>query len=157
MPDDKEENYDKVKDFVLRDIYYNSASGFQNQKRTYEAAKKRLSDISLDYVKDWFQRQKSTQLKPYKGFNSYIVDRPFVEVQADLADFSRNSIYNRGYGYIFIATDAFSKFAHVVPIKSKDASECTKALKETIDNMGTFKIFLPMVNLLLNPSLLLES
>ena len=140
MTDDKEENYDKVKDFVLRDIYYNSASGFQNQKRTYEAAKKRLSDISLNYVKDWFQRQKSTQLKPYKGFNSYIVDRPFVEVQADLADFSRNSIYNRGYGYIFIAIDAFSKFAYAVPIKSKDASECTKALKEAIENMGTFKI-----------------
>jgi hypothetical protein len=37
--------------------------------------------------------------------------------------------------------DAFTKFAHAVPIKSKDASECTKALKETIENMGTFKTF----------------
>ena len=132
----KKEKYDKLKDFVLRDIYYNQSTGFQNQKRTYESAKKRLSDISLDYVKDWFQRQKSTQLKPYKGFNSYIVDRPFVEVQADLADFSRNAIYNRGYGYIFIAVDAFSKFAHAVPIKAKGASECTKALKETIEKYG---------------------
>ena len=101
MTDDKEENYDKLKDFVLRDIYYNQSTGFQNQKRTYESAKKRLSDISLDYVKDWFQRQKSTQLKPYMGFNSYIVDRPNIEVQADLAD-SRNAIYNRGYGYIYL-------------------------------------------------------
>jgi len=141
MTDEKEENYDKIKDFVLRDIYYNQSTGFQNQKRTYDLAKKRLSDISLDYVKDWFQRQKSTQLKPYKGFNSYFVDAPNIEISADLADFSRNSIYNRGYAYIFIAVDAFTKFAHAVPIKSKDASECTKALKETIENICTFKTF----------------
>ena len=30
MTDDKEENYDKVKDFVLRDIYYNQKTVFQN-------------------------------------------------------------------------------------------------------------------------------
>ena len=140
MTDEKEENHDKLKDFVLRDIYYNQSDGFQNQRRTYEAAHQRLSDIAPAYVSDGFKRQKTTQLKPYKGFNSYIVDRPFQEVAADLADFSRNSIYNRGYGYIFIAVDAFSRFAHAVPIKSKDASECTKALKELLNNMGTFKI-----------------
>ena len=58
MADNKAENNDKIKDFVLRDIYYNQSTGFQNQKRTYEAAKKRLSDITPTYVKDWFQRQK---------------------------------------------------------------------------------------------------
>ena len=39
MTDDKEENNDKLKYFVLRDIHYNQSTGFQNQKRTYEAAK----------------------------------------------------------------------------------------------------------------------
>ena len=53
------------------------------------------------------------------GFNSYIVDGPNQEVAADLADFSRNSIYNRDYGYIFIAVDAFTKFAWAVPIKKR--------------------------------------
>ena len=57
MTDDKEEN-NKLKDFVLRDIYYNEKAGFQNQKRTYEAAKKRLSDITTNYVKQWLGRQK---------------------------------------------------------------------------------------------------
>ena len=156
MTDDNKDN-DELKKFVLRDIYYNEKTGFQNQARTYKAAKARLSDITQEYVKQWFSRQKSTQLKPYKGFNSYIVDAPNIEVSADLADFSRNSIYNRGYAYIFIAVDAFTKFAHAVPIKSKDASECTKAIKETIENMSTFKTFLQMVNLLLNPNPLLES
>ena len=138
MTDDKEEN-NKLKDYVLRDIYYNKKTGFQNQNRTYTAAKERLSDITPEYVKEWFGRQKGQQLKPYKGFNSYIVDSPNQEVAVDLADFSRNAIYNRGYGYIFIAVDAFTKFAWAVPIKNKDASECAKALKEVVENMGNFK------------------
>ena len=138
MTDDKV-NDDEVKDFVLRSIYYDQETGFQNQKRTYEAAKKRLSDITPEYVGQWFKKQKFQQLKPYTGHNSYIVDRQFQEIAADLADFSRNSIYNRGYGYIFIAVDSFSKFAWAAPMKSKDASECAKALKEILNNMGTFK------------------
>ena len=129
MTEKKDEN-DTLKDYVLRDIYYNEKTGFQNQKRTYEAAKKRLSDITPAYVKDWFSKQKSQQLKPQKGFNSYIVDSPNQEIAVDLADFSRNGIYNRGYRYIFIAVDAFTKYCWVVPMKSKDASECAKALYE---------------------------
>ena len=85
---------DSVKYFVLRDIYYNKKTGFQNQKRTYEAAKKRLGDITPAYVKGWFERQKSQQLKPHRGFNRYIVDAPNQEVAVDLADVSRNGIYN---------------------------------------------------------------
>ena len=38
MTEDKEN--DKIKDYVLRDIYYNQDTGFQNQQRTYKAAKK---------------------------------------------------------------------------------------------------------------------
>ena len=138
MTEDKEN--DTLKDFVLRDIYYNKQTGFQNQKRTYEAAKKRLGDIKPAYVKSWFDRQRFQQLKPQAGFNSYIVDAPNKEIAVDLADFSKNGIYNRGYRYIFIAVDAFTKFCWAVPIKSKDASECAKALKEVINSMGTFKI-----------------
>ena len=130
---------DQVKDFVLRSIYYNQETGFQNQKRTYEAAKKRLSDITPEYVAQWFKKQKGEQLKPYRGFNSYIVDGPNQEVAADLADFSRNAIYNRGYRYIFIAVDAFTKFAHAVPMMSKNASDCAEALEEVLNNMGNFK------------------
>jgi hypothetical protein len=113
MTDDKKEN-NKLKDFVLRDIYYNEKTGFQNQARTYKAAKARLSDITPEYVKEWLGKQTGQQLKPYRGFNSYIVDGPNQEVAADLADFSRNSIYNRDYSYIFIALDSFTWFAWAV-------------------------------------------
>ena len=118
MTDDKV-NDDELKKIVWRDIYYNEKTGFQNQRKTYEAARKPLSDITPEYVKEWFGRQKGQQLKPYRGFNSYIVDGPNQEVAADLADFSRNSIYNRDYGYIFIALDVFTKFAWAVPIKKR--------------------------------------
>ena len=83
---------DSVKYNVLRDIYYKNKTGFQNQKRTYEAAKKRLGDITPAYVKGWFDRQRFQQLKPQSGFNSYIVDAPNKEVAVDLADYS-NKLY----------------------------------------------------------------
>ena len=132
-------NDDEVKDFVLRSIYYDQETGFQNKKRTYELAKKRLSDITPAYVSQWFDKQKFQQYKPYRGLNSYIVDGPNQEVAVDLADFSRNAIYNRGYRYIFIAVDAFTKFAHAVPMKSKNASDCAEALEEVISRMGNYK------------------
>ena len=103
----------------MRDIYYNEKTGFQNQRRTYVAARKRLSDITPEYVEEWLGKQKGQQLMPYRGFNSYIVDGPNQEVAADLADFSRNSIYNRDYGFIFIALDSSTRFAWAVPIKKR--------------------------------------
>ena len=60
MTDDKEENDDKIKDFVLRNIYYNEQTGFQNQYRTYKAAKARLSSITPEFVKIWFSKQKTS-------------------------------------------------------------------------------------------------
>ena len=33
----------------------------------------------------------------------------------------------------------FTKFAWAVPIKTKDASECAKALEEVVNDTGTFK------------------
>jgi len=59
MTEDKEN--EKIKDYVLRDIYYNQDTGFQNQQRTYQAAKKRLSDITPEYVREWFSKQKGQQ------------------------------------------------------------------------------------------------
>ena len=66
---DSKPSDDEVKDFVLRSIYYDQETGFQNQKRTYELAKKRLSDITPKYVSQWFDKQKFQQFKPYKEFN----------------------------------------------------------------------------------------
>ena len=50
MTEDKSEN-NKIKDFVLRDIYYNQDTVFQNKQRTYKSAKERLADITPAYVK----------------------------------------------------------------------------------------------------------
>jgi len=130
---------DEVKDHVLRTVYYNDETGFQSVARTYQAAKKRLGDITLAYVKSWFERQKTQQLKPLKGFNSYIVDKPLVEVAVDLADYSRNAKFNGGYAYIFIAVDAFTKYCVAVPTKTKTGPDCCRALKAVIEKMGKFQ------------------
>ena len=66
MTDDKEEN-NKLKDYVLRDIYYNKKTGFQNQYRTYTAAKERLSDITPEYVKEWFGKAERSTTQTIQG------------------------------------------------------------------------------------------
>ena len=141
MKKDKDEDVSSngVKDHVLRSIYYDPDHGFQSQQRTYDLAHKRLGDISRAYVKAWFERQKTQQVKPITTFNSYIVDNPLVEIACDLADYSRNAEYNDGYAYIFIAVDVFTKYCVAVPIKTKTGVDCAKALKETIERMGKFR------------------
>ena len=106
---------------IIRSIYYDRESGFGSINDTYQQAKKVLSSITYNDVKEFLERQKSRQTKPYKGFNSYVAHEPLQEIQIDIADFTRSVKENDGYRYCFVAVDVFTKFCHAVPIKDKKA------------------------------------
>ena len=106
---------------IIRSIYYDSESGFGSINDTYQQAKKVLSSITYNDVKEFLERQKSRQTKPYKGFNSYVAHEPLQEIQIDIADFTRSVKENDGYRYCFVAVEVFTKFCHAVPIKDKKA------------------------------------
>ena len=123
------------KEKVIRSIYYDE-DGFGSVKETYQNSKKVLDSITLNDVKQWMDKQTIAQLKPYKGFNSYVAHHPLQEIQIDIADFTKSGAVNNNFRYLFVAIDIFTKFCHAVPMKDRQPQESVRALKEVIDKMG---------------------
>jgi len=125
------------KNSVLRQVYYDVEHGFSNIQTTYKEAKRILDSITYNDTKQWLEKQKSRQTKPYRGFNSYVAPNALHEFQIDLAVFTNSSKDNDGYKYLFLAIDVFSKYIVGVPIKDKKPTESIRAFKEVLDKMGT--------------------
>ena len=98
-----------------------------------------MSTITYNDVKEFLERQKSRQTKPYKGFNSYVAHEPLQEIQIDIADFTRSVKENEGYRYCFVAVDVFTKFCHAVPIKDKKPNESLRAMPDVVNTIGVMK------------------
>jgi hypothetical protein len=124
------------KDRIIRQVYYDSDSGFGSIAETHRESKKILNSITYNDVKDFLERQKSRQTKGYRGFNSYVADEPLAEIQIDIADFTASGALNDGYRYLFVAVDIFTKFAHGVKIKDKQPEESVRAMKEVLRVIG---------------------
>ena len=98
-----------------------------------------MNSITYNDVKDFLERQKSRQTKPYRGFNSYVAHEPLQEIQVDIADFTRSVKENEGYRYCFVVVDVFTKFCHAVPIKDKKPNESLRAMTEVVNTIGVMK------------------
>ena len=127
------------KETILRHIYYNEG-GFGSINETYKEAKNKLNSITIEDVKKWLEKQKGRQIKPYKGFNSYVADEPLGEMQIDLAIFTDSAPGNNGYKYAFVAVDIFTKMLWAVQIKDKKPEESARAFKEVLDKVGVPKV-----------------
>ena len=126
---------DENKNGVLRQVYYGE-NGFGGRAETHREAKRILDTITYNDTKEWLEKQKSRQTKPYRGFDSYVAPNALHEFQIDLAVFTNSSKRNDGYKYLFLAVDVFSKYIMGVPIKDKRPEESVRAFKEILDKMG---------------------
>lgn len=124
------------KETVLRQIYYDKDTGFGSISETYKDANKVLNSITYQDTKDWLEKQKSRQTKPYRGFNSYVSPKALHELQVDLGDWTESAADNNGLRYMFLAVDTFSKFIHCVPVKDKKPAESIRAFKEILTKIG---------------------
>ena len=61
-------------------------------------------------------------------------------MQIDLVDFQKLSRYNKGFKYILVAIDVFSKFASAVPLKAKTSAEVLRAVKLVVKTIHPQKI-----------------
>ena len=91
------------------------------------------SKISRKQVQDWLSQQDVYTLhKParrrYKR-SRVIVSGIDAQFQADLVDVQNLSRYNKGYKYLLTCIDIFSKYAWVVPLKTKQGQELVKAFQ----------------------------
>ena len=128
------------KDTIIRQVYYDADTGFGSISETYHNAKKILNTIKYNDVKDFLERQKSRQTKPYRGFNSYVAHEPLQKIQIDIADFTASADVNDGFRYLFVAIDIFTKLCHAIPIKDKQPAESVRVMTEVLNVIGVPKV-----------------
>ena len=119
------------KNRLLERLYYesNRPSALRGVEKLYRAAKK--YGITRLEVIAWLQLQPGYILhKPARRRfrrNKVIVNGIDDQWPADLVDLQSLSRWNRGYKYLLTCIDILSKYAWVVPLKTKTGSELVKA------------------------------
>ena len=61
-------------------------------------------------------------------------------LQIDLMDFQKLSKYNKGFKYVLVGIDVFSKFAYAIAVKRKTAKAVLQGLKVIVGNIFPKKI-----------------
>ena len=126
---------DVNKDDIINKIYFDRA-GFGSIQTTYKDAKKKEPSITLNDVKEWFKKNTEVKRKQ-RGMNSFIAPHNNHTFQTDLFfmgkyDFEAKQEFRAG----LVLIDVLSKFAVVVPIKSKDTPDVIEGTKEALKKMG---------------------
>ena len=123
-------------DQYLSNVYYDpkrpgSFSGLENLYRDVkEEGRYRLT---RKQIREWLMKQDSYTLhKPVQRKfkrNRVLVGGIDEQWQMDLADMQSLMKYNDGYRYLLVCIDVFSKYAWIVPLKTKTGPSLVEALK----------------------------
>ena len=128
-------------DKTLASFYLNPShpASFGGLDAVYRALKEEgNSKISRKQVQNWLSQQDVYTLhKParwhYKR-SRVILPGIDAQFQADLVDLQNLSRYNKGYKYLLTCLDIFSKYAWVVPLKTKQGQELVKAFQTILSS-----------------------
>ena len=125
-------------DKTLRSIYYEPShpAAFSNPSVLFKASKS--YGITKKQVEKWLKKQDVYTLhrsvrKKFKR-NRVVVYGINSQWQADLVDLSSLQRWNKHYRYLLVAIDCFSKYAYVVPIKTKSSESLIAAFKKIIND-----------------------
>ena len=115
----------------LKSIYYNPKhpAGFASISKLSKA-----SGIGKAKVEKWLQKQSTYTLhrmaKKKYPTRKYTVHDIDLQWQADLADVSLISRYNKGYNFLLTVIDIFTRYAWARPLKTKRGKEVAEAFKD---------------------------
>ena len=124
---------------LLTDLYFSleSPAAFTGINSLYKLAKTKHASITLDHVKKFLSQQLSYSL--HKPIVRQFSTRPVIvyhideQWQIDLVDMSKLSKANKGFKYIMVIIDVFSKYAWLEPLKTKTGIEISKALQKVFN------------------------
>lgn len=101
------------------------------------AARAIKPDVSMRDVEQFMEGCRTHTLhkiQPRKFKRRAILSpKPRVIIAADLADMRELSRFNKGYNYILVCIDAFSRYAKALPLKRKDGKSMVKAMKTLLE------------------------
>ena len=133
----------KRKNNVLLKLYqdskqpnsYGSIQGlFQNSRNILPSITRRDVTEFLKSIKAYTLHKITNKKFPRR---KVIASGPGVIAACDLADMSLLSRFNKGYKYILVFIDIFSRYAQCLPLKKKDGNTVCTALKKIL-NSGYF-------------------
>ena len=120
-----------TKEDLLNKLHYDH-SGFSSIQNLYKEAKQKDKSITLNFVQDWYKNNVGVKRQP-GGTNSFVAPMPYYEYQVDL--FFINDLENQTYKIGMCCIDIFTKYAVVVPIRSKQTADVLAGLMEGIRKM----------------------
>ena len=126
---------DSKKQKIINDIYFDKA-GFGSLKTILEDSKKKDSSITMDDVRQFFRNNVEIKAKQ-RWYNSFTAPKNNHTYQIDLFfigyyDFDEEQKFRGG----LVCIDVLSKYAVVVPIKTKNGEDVLEATKEALGKMG---------------------
>ena len=127
MADDKQK--------IINDIYFDR-SGYGSKATTLKDAREKDSSIKMSDVEQFFRKNVEIKAKP-RGYNSFVAPKNNYSYQIDLFfvgyyDFDEEQKFRGG----LVCIDVLSKYAVVVPIKTKNGEDVLEATKEALRKMG---------------------
>lgn len=114
----------KKEEDVLRKIYYNTRhpAAYGSVQNLVKA-----SGLSKRAVEQWLRSQPTYTLHKTRRqrfpMARYYVRKPNLQFQADLVDYSKFASHNKGYKFMLMIMDLFTRQAWAFPMRSKSGRE----------------------------------
>ena len=132
----KEGKKRKATDAELDKLYNDPQTGFQSAKKFVKRLRSLDYHNTLGEVSAWLKGQSGWQasIQPHKRkvFNSVVANYAGDEYEMDIMDYRKYTY--QGWGYVLVVIDVYSRLLGVWPLKTREASEYTKAFKSIINN-----------------------
>ena len=129
-----------MEDISLEKIYYDAENpgSYGGVSRLSKAAR-----VPLKTAQRWLSAQDAYTL--HKPIRRKFQRRKVMAygigelLQCDLMDVSKLSKYNRGFKYILVAIDVFSKYGYAIPLKRKDAKSVLEGFQKLIKQVKVIR------------------
>ena len=118
---------------ALRQVYYNSRTGYGSARETHQQARRVDPSITLAATRAFLKKQEVNQTKKQPRYNSFVEQGPREQFQVDLADFGK---YTPGPRYGLAAVDPFTKKFDIEPMTNKMPRTAAKALDRVVEDMN---------------------
>jgi len=119
---------------VIKEAYYDIKTGFVSPAKLYAKLKPDHPEITLKIVKEFIKKQSSAQIhaevkKDPEQYNQ-ILALGIGECAMDIMDLSNYKSKNKGFRYVLLIQDIYSRFLLGVPLKSKNSKVVLDAIKQ---------------------------